>query len=157
MANFKMKPEKHEWFSIFICFTNSNICLYKSGTPLFLLEQNGSQLALILLQRQQLSYHSVAGVRMGWRLAVQTADLWQTGREGASSLAERVGSLGGGSGGVKRDPGLNRRGENKRVKKWRQKCEKRQMKRRESQQKPNWIQHLPSAILHSVFILAVKA
>lgn len=32
---------------------------------------------------------------------------WQTGREGAWSLAERVGSPGGGSGGARKDPGLN--------------------------------------------------
>lgn len=31
---------------------------------------------------------------------------WQTGREGVWSLAERVGSLGGGSGGVRKDPSL---------------------------------------------------
>lgn len=32
---------------------------------------------------------------------------WQTGREGVWSLAERVGSQAGGSGGVRMDPGLN--------------------------------------------------
>lgn len=40
--------------------------------------------------------------------------LWQTGTEGVWSLAERVGSQAGGSGGVRRDRGLNRR--EKRVK-----------------------------------------
>lgn len=35
---------------------------------------------------------------------------WQTGREGVWSLAEKVGSLGGGSGVVRKDQGLNRRG-----------------------------------------------
>lgn len=33
-------------------------------------------------------------------------DPWQTGREGAWSLAERLGSPGGGSGGGRRVPGL---------------------------------------------------
>lgn len=32
---------------------------------------------------------------------------WQTGREGVWSLAERVGSQGGGSGALKKDQGLN--------------------------------------------------
>lgn len=35
--------------------------------------------------------------------------LWQTGREGVWSLAERVGSQAGGSGGVRRHPGLDGR------------------------------------------------
>lgn len=36
---------------------------------------------------------------------------WQTGREGAWSLAERGGTLGGASGGARKDPGLNEREE----------------------------------------------
>lgn len=37
---------------------------------------------------------------------------WQTGRKGVWSLAEKVGNLGGGSGVVRKDRGLNgRRGE----------------------------------------------
>ena len=55
---------------------------------------------------------------------------WQTGREGAWSLAKREGSLGGGSGGVMRDPGLKGRGRRKkrRSEKPGQKCEKCTMK-----------------------------
>lgn len=35
---------------------------------------------------------------------------WQTGREGVWSLAEKVGSLGGGSGVVRKDQCLKRKG-----------------------------------------------
>ena len=41
---------------------------------------------------------------------------WQTGTEGARSLAERVRSLVGGSGEVRKDPGLDGKGGDKWVK-----------------------------------------
>lgn len=49
---------------------------------------------------------------------------WQTGTEGARSLAERVRSLVGGSGEVRKDPGLDGKGGGQMGGSGKKKCEK---------------------------------